>query len=321
MLVNCAAYEKGQKLADIPVRDISTYLHRPDCFVWVAIKDPEPEELEDMRREFDLHELAIEDSLHGHQRPKIDEYGASVFAVLHAIEPAGEELNVGEIAIFVGPSYVLSIRRGTERGFIDVRQRCEREPELLQHGPGYVLYALMDAVVDRYFPVLDNIATQIDAIEERMFTTQATRANLEVIYQLKQRLTILKHAVEPLLEATGKLFGGRVPRVCAGLHEYFRDVYDHLVRLNQSIDGLRDAVTTVISINLSLVTIHDNEVTKRLAGYAALIAVPTMIAGLYGMNFEHMPELDWVLGYPLVLGVMAAIDGYLVIRLRRAGWL
>src|SRR5580765_4948864 len=241
MLVNCVVYQEGRKLADIDFREIHTYLARPGCFVWVALKDATEAELEHMREEFDLHPLAVEDARHGHQRPKIEEYGDQLFVVLHTVEVAGDELNVGEVDVFVGRNFVLSVRGRTERGFQEVRARAEREPDLLRYGSGYVLYALMDAVVDRYFPVLDSVEMELESIEGRLF--QATgesgtvRANIEALYFVKQELTTLKHATAPLMEYSGKLYGGRVPQVCSGLGEYFRDIYDHLTRLNQSIDS------------------------------------------------------------------------------------
>jgi magnesium transporter len=274
-----------------------------------------------MREEFDLHPLAVEDARHGHQRPKIEEYGEVLFVVIQTIELAVDELKVGELDIFVGRNFVLSVRHHTERGFQDVRTRVEREPELLKHGAGYVLYALMDAVVDRYFPVLDAIEMELEKIEERLFSGGSPRENIEKLYYVKQKLTTLKHATAPLLEYSGKLFGGRVPQVCAGLGEYFRDIYDHLVRINQSIDAARDTVNTGIQVNLAMVQLSESEVTKRLAAYAALVAVPTMIVGIYGMNFEHMPELKWTFGYPLVVGIMVVLDTYLFVRFRKSGWL
>ena len=321
MLVNSVAYRDGKKIADIKREEIHSYLQRNDCIVWVAVRDPEAHELEQLEAEFDLHPLAIEDARHGHQRPKFEEYGDELFFVLHMIEPDGDELRVGEVDIFVARNYVLSVRSNSERGFADVRTRCEREPELMQHGTGYILYALMDAVVDRYFPILDGIETQLENIEDRIFAGTSPRANIEALYGIKRDLMTLKHATAPLLEAVGKLYGGRVPQICAGLGDYFRDVSDHLVRINQNIDAAREMVTTAISVNLSMITLQESEVTKRLAGYAALVAVPTMIAGIYGMNFEFMPELKWVWGYPLSLGSMIAIDGYLFYRFRKAKWL
>ena len=321
MIVNCVAYQNGRRLTNIPVSEIHSYISHADCFVWVALNDPTPDELETMQNEFDLHDLAVEDAQHGHQRPKIEEYEGSLFVVLQMIERAGDDLTVGEVGIFVGANYVLSVRSGAKRGFTDVRVRCEREPELLSHGSGYVLYALMDAVVDRYFPILDELETEIENIEERMFANQTARANIEALYDLKRKLMILKHATEPLLEASSKLFGGRVPQLCAGLQDYFRDIYDHLLRLNQSVDSLRDMITTAISVAISLITIQETEVTKQLAAYGALVTVPTLIAGIYGMNFQHMPELNSPLGYPLALASMFAIDLYLFFRFRKAKWL
>jgi magnesium transporter len=225
------------------------------------------------------------------------------------------------VNIFVGADYVLSVRKHTQQGFASVRERCEREPHLLKEGPGYVLYALMDTVVDRYFPVIDALEEELERIEQRIFEGEPARANVEALYGLKRKLMVLRHAVGPLHEATGKLYGGRVPAVTAGTQEYFRDIYDHLFRINQSIDSLRDMLTTAISVNLSLVTVHESETVKRLASYAALVAVPTMIAGIYGMNFEFMPELKWVFGYPVALGAMVIADTYLFYRFRRAGWI
>jgi magnesium transporter len=321
MLINCAAYQAGRKLADIGKHEIRSYLARPDCFVWVALCDPTDAELEEMQEEFDLHELAIEDARLGHQRPKIEEYGDSLFVVVHTVEHSSDELQVGELDVFVGGNYVLSVRSRMQRGFTEVRARCEREPELLRSGSGYVLYALMDAVVDRYFPVLEDLETSLEAIEQQIFTGKSVRDNVEALYELKQQLMTLKHATGPLLEATGKLLGGRVPHVCTGMSEYFRDVYDHLVRLNTTIDSIRDMVTTAMNVNLSMISLQENEVTKRLAAYAALVAVPTLIAGIYGMNFKFMPELDLPYAYPFTLGVMAALDIWLFGRFRRAGWL
>ncbi len=321
MLINCVLYQNGERVGDIPVSDIRKHLSEPNSFVWVALRDPEAPELEALQAEFGLHELAVEDAMRGHQRPKIEEYGPLMFVVVHTVELEGEDLVQGEASIFVGPNFVLTVRRGTRTGFADVRSRTEQEPELLRHGPAYVLYALLDSVVDRYFPVLDCLSDEIEGIEEKIFAGKTTRAQIESLYSLKRKIMILKHAASPLQEVAGKLHGGRVPALCAGLQDYFRDVYDHLARLNQLLDDLRDTVTTVMSVNLSLITISENEVTKQLASYAALVAVPTLIVGIYGMNFDYMPELQWKWGYPLVMALMIGIDGYLVYRFRKAKWL
>ncbi len=321
MLVNCVAYQEGTKLSDIPKEAISEYVKRPDCFVWVALKDPTQAELEEMRAEFGLHELAVEDARHGHQRPKIEEYGNSLFAVLQAIEINEDELQVGEVDIFVGPNYILSVRLHSERGFSEVRARCEREPHLLKHGAAYVFYALMDAVVDRYFPILDALESELEQIEEQIFLRNTARSNIEALYALKRRLMTLKHAVDPLMEAVSKLYGGRVPQICSGMGEYFRDVFDHLQRLHATIEGIRDMQTTAIQVNLGMISLNETEVTKKLAAWAAIIGVPTMIAGIYGMNFEHMPELKWLWGYPVSIGLMVAIDLWLYFQFKKIKWL
>ncbi|HKU16352.1 MAG TPA: magnesium/cobalt transporter CorA [Steroidobacteraceae bacterium] len=322
MLISCVVYQNGRKLADIEPQDIHRYLVQPDCFVWVALLEPDAGALELMQAEFDLHPLAVEDARHGHQRPKIEEYGDVLFVVLHMIEQAdGGELRTGEVDVFVGRNFILSVRTGVEKGFREVRARAEREPELLRRGPGYVLYALMDAVVDRYFPILQTIEAELERIEEDIFAATSPRANIEALYALKQRLMIFRHAVGPLLESVGNITGARVPGVCSGMQEYFRDVSDHLHRLSQTIESIRDTVSTAISVNLSMITLQEGENMKRLAAYAALIAMPTLVVGIYGMNFDHMPELHWRYGYAAVWGLMAAIDGYIFYRLRKARWL
>lgn len=321
MLVNCVAYQSGKKLSDISVEDVSEYIKESDCFVWVALKDAEPHELEKMQHEFGLHELAVEDARVGHQRPKIEEYGDSLFTVMHSVELNEGELQVGEVAIFVADNYVLSTRNRSQQGFLGVRARCEREPHHLKQGSAFVLYALMDAVVDRYFPVVDALESELETIEEQIFTKGAQRANIERLYELKRKVVTLKHAVAPLMEAVGKLSGGRVPLICANTQEYFRDVHDHLYRINTSIDSIRDTISTAIQVTLSMVTIDENDVNKRLAAWAAIFGVATAFVGIWGMNFKHMPELEWKYGYPFSLCVVASVCGYLYYRFKKSGWL
>ncbi len=323
MLINCVAYQDGKKLADISVDAISDYVTRPECFVWVGLKEPSPGELAVMQKEFGLHDLAVEDASKGHQRPKIEEYGDSLFVVLHVIELNSEgELELGEVDVFIGPNYVLSVRTHAMHGFHEVRARCEREPHLLKHGSAFVLYALMDSVVDRYFPILEALETELVRIEDQMFEKNASaRKLIEELYTLKRRLMRLQQAVSPLLEAASKLVGGRTPQLCAGMQEYYRDVYDHLLRIVKVTEGRRDTVTTAIQVNLAMISLSESETTKRLASYAALFAVPTMIAGIYGMNFDVMPELRWKYGYLAALLTMVVTDVLLWWRFRRAGWL
>lgn len=321
MLINCVAYQDGQKLADVDVADISDWLVKPDCFIWVAMRDASMDELLKMQEEFDLHPLAIEDAARGHQRPKIEEYGETVFIVMQLLEMHGDDVQVGEVAVFVGRNFVLSVRRGSQQNFLGVRERCEREPELLKQGAGFVSYALMDAVVDRYFPLVDALEVELEEVESQIFERGAARSNIERLYALKHRTSTMRHAVVPLLEVVGKLHGGRVPAVCMASQEYFRDVHDHLARINGAIDAIRDTISTAIQVNLSLVTIEESEVTKRLAAWAAIFAVSTALAGIWGMNFEVMPELKWKYGYAMALMVIGSIAGLLYWRFRRRGWL
>ena len=325
MLVNCAAYQNGRKLADIPIADISEYLRQPDCFVWVALSEVTPDELGQMAEEFELHPLAVEDAQKGHQRPKIEEYDDSLFVVLQTLEPEPETTNgdllVGEVDVFAGRNYILSVRHRTQKGFTDVRSRCEREPELLRIGSGFVLYAIIDAIVDRYFPILDELESSLEDAEDRMFDGTSARTRIEDLYDLKRRLMTLKHATAPLMEAVGKLVGGRVPQLCVGTQEYFRDVYDHLSRINAAIENIREMLATAITVNIAMISLSESEVTKRLAAWGALITIPTLIAGIFGMNFQHMPELKWAFGYPYALLLMLGIDLVLFWRFRAAKWI
>lgn len=322
MLINCVAYRRGERLADVEIDSIGQYLGQPDCFVWVALRDASDSELQQMQQVFDLHELAIEDARHGHQRPKVEEYGDVVFAVLHTIDfSPTDDLLVGEVAVFAGANFVLSIRNRSVRTLLGVRERTEREPHMLRHGPGYVLYALMDAVVDRYVPVIDALETELEAIEAHIFEAGAVRDNVKRLYALKQRVTTLRHAVHPLLDATGKLVRGRVPGICEHNRDYYRDVYDHLERMNATLDTLSETITTAIQVNLSMVTIEESETTKRLAAWAGIFAVATAFAGIWGMNFELMPELKWRWGYPMALALIATACTVLYWRFRKAGWL
>ncbi|WP_317203786.1 magnesium/cobalt transporter CorA [Janthinobacterium sp.] len=321
MLINCVAYQEGKKLADIPVEAISDYVERPDCFVWVALRDALPEELSKMQEEFCLHELAVEDARRGHQRPKIEEYGDSLFAVVQTVELVDNELLLGEVDIFVGANYVLSARSHSSQGFLGVRARAEHEPHLLRQGSAFVLYALMDAVVDRYFPVVDALESELELIEDRIFDRGSERDNIERLYQLKRKIMVLRHVVAPLMEAVGKLHGGRVPALCIDTQEYFRDVHDHLHRISGTLDTIRDTISTAIQVNLSMVAIDESEVNKRLAAWAAIFAIFTAFAGVWGMNFKLMPELDWKYGYPAAVLVMVGVCSYLYYRFKRSGWL
>lgn len=321
MLINCVAYQNGVKLANPAIDKICDYLIKPDCFVWIALFEPDNAELDKMQEVFGLHELVVEDAKHGHQRPKVEEYDDSMFVVMHILDVIDSTIEVGELHTIVGSNFILSIRNNSRRSFLSVRDRCEREPDLLKLGTGFVLYALMDAVVDRYFPVIDDMEMQLETIEENIFTKGAALYNIEKLYELKRRVGVLKHAVTPLMEAAGKLHGGRVPRVCATTQEYFRDVHDHLTRINISIDAMRDTISTAIMVCQSTVSIEQNVINKQLAAWAAIFAIATVFTGIWGMNFKKMPELEWHYGYPVSLIIIIGVCGFLYRHFKRSDWL
>lgn len=321
MLINSTLYENGRPAGSLDVRDISENLHQPGRFVWLALLDPTDDELAMMQEEFSLHPLAVEDARHGHQRPKLEEYGDTLFSAIHLLDLDGDDIRVGEIDIFVHPAFVLSVRSNSSQSFASVRARCEREPELLQHGPGFVYYALLDHVVDSYFQMVEHLEAELEAIETTIFAKNAARRNIKRLYALKRKSTIVRHAAQPMLEFVGKLHGGRVPPVCQQSQDYFRDVHDHLARIAMAIESVRDAISTAIEVNLSMVAIEDTEVTKKLAAWASIFAASTALAGIWGMNFKHMPELDWRFGYPAALSLMAVVCISLYRRFKKVGWL
>ena len=322
MLINSAVYEDGRIVAEPSLEAVSEALENTAGFVWIALRDPSGEELNLLQSELALPPLAVEDARKGHQRPKVEEYGDILFAVMHLLETGSGDLEVGEVHVFVGPRFIVSVRHNSQQGFLGVRGRAEREPHLLRQGPGFVFYALMDAVVDRYFPLIDAIEAELEQLEETMFQPRQDRqAVVQRLFALKQRLATLRHAVTPLLEVTAKLHGGRVPMVCMALQDYFRDVYDHLLRIQASIDAARETIIAATQVNLTLVTLDESLVTKRLAAWAAIFAASTALAGIWGMNFEKMPELKWAWGYPMALSVIALVSGALYWRFKRLGWL
>ncbi|HYY15815.1 MAG TPA: magnesium/cobalt transporter CorA [Gammaproteobacteria bacterium] len=321
-VVNCAAYASGQRVADVEVKDISEVLKQADRFIWIGLHEPEEELLRQVQREFGLHDLAIEDAHRAHQRPKLERYGDSLFVVQHAAQMDREHrrIHFGETHLFVGPKYVVSVRHGSSLSYAEVRTRCETTPQLLCNGPGFVLYALMDFIVDQYFPIVDVLEDELEELEEEIFGEAFSRETTQRIYHLKRQLLEVKRAVSPLVDMCNRLIRFDLELIPEDTRPYFRDVYDHVIRINEIVDTQRELLTTAFEANLSLTAGAQNEVMKRLAGWAAIIAVPTMIAGVFGMNFEFIPELKWHLGYPLVVGLMLGACGFLYFHFKRSGW-
>ncbi len=323
-VVNCAEYADGRRVADVHLPDVREVLglEHPSRFVWIGLHEPNEELMHQVQHQFRLHDLAVEDAHRAHQRPKLEEYGAALFVVLRTAQrdPEGK-MAFGETHLFVGPGYLVSVRHGASVPYVDVRQRCESAPHLLRKGPGFVLYAIMDFVVDNYFPIVDELEEALEKLEEDIFGGNYRRETTECIYDLKRDLLGLKRAVSPLIDICNRLTRFDSGLIDAESRPYFRDVYDHVIRINETVDNLRELLNGALEANLSLISIQQNEVTKKLASWAAILAVPTMLAGVYGMNFEFMPELKWSLGYPVAMGVMAVACGALYWRFKKVGWL
>ena len=322
-IVNCAAYAGGRRVADVRIEDISEVLKQPDRFLWIGLHEPEEDLLRKVQQEFRLHDLAVEDALRAHQRPKLEIYGDSLFIVLRTAQLNREarRIDFGETHFFVGPRYIVSVRHGASLSYAEVRARCEATPHLLDKGPGFVLHALMDFIVDQYFPIVDALEDELQALEKEIFVEAFSRETTTRIYHLQRDLVEVKRAVSPLVDICNRLIRFDIQLIPEDTRPYFRDVYDHVIRINEMVDTLRELLTTALEANLSLVAVAQNEVMKKLTGWAAIIAVPTMVAGIYGMNFKFMPELDWRFGYPLVMAVTFAICGILYVNFKRSGWL
>ncbi|MCI0688990.1 MAG: magnesium/cobalt transporter CorA [Sporichthyaceae bacterium] len=325
MIVDCAIYRDGHRIADVD--DIRVAVEHAkqegDEFVWIGLYEPTEEELEEVAAEFDLHPLAVEDAVHAHQRPKIERYGDSVFVVLKTLgyDEARSALSVGEIMLFVGHGFVVTVRHGEANPLSDVRHRLETdEQQLLAHGPPAVLYAVADAVVDRYVVIADLIEEDLNELEDRVFSPKRTN-DAEMIYKLKREVLEFRRAVIPLGEPLRWAANGGLPGLAADTLPFFRDVADHAARVADQIDQQDNLLTDILHANLAQVGVRQNEDMRRISAWIAIAAVPTMIAGVYGMNFDHMPELRWRWGYYLVLALMAGVCSWMYRAFKRSGWL
>jgi magnesium transporter len=322
-VIDCAAYCSGARVENLGLDQIKGALCQEDRFVWLGLYEPEKDVLRQVQQQFGLHDLAIEDAYNAHQRPKLELYEDSLFVVLRTahLSQAPRHLEFGETHVFVGRNYVVTVRHGSMRSHIGVRQRCESTPHLLAKGPGYVLYALMDFVVDQYLPIVQQIEEEVEDLEDTIFTMTDTGDATVRIYQLKRDLLSLRRTIAPLVEVCNRLMRFDLPHVPESTRVYFRDVYDHIVRLNEAIDAQRELLTTALEAHLSLMSHAQNEHMKRITAWAAMIAVPTMIAGIYGMNFRNMPELNWSYGYHVSILVMISACVALYVGFKRSGWL
>ncbi len=324
MIVDCAHYKDGvrQQEGPLDLEQASTCVKGDGDFVWLGLLDPSHDELADVQRRFGLHDLAIEDAESAHQRPKLEDYEGHYFVVLRTAhyDQEREEVEFGEIHVFLSPTYVIVIRHGTGSELRTARKRVEGRPELLAEGPAAVMWAILDQVVDDYEPVVEGIDDDIEEVEDDVFDDD-NPAPTQRIYRLKREVLEFHRATFPLLGPLEALERGAFTRISEELQRYFRDVADHARRVDEQVSSQRELLTSVLEANLALVSVSQNEVVKKISSYAAIIAVPTFIASVYGMNFEHMPELKSPVGYPLSLLVMALAVAGLIRFFRRIDWI
>ncbi|MEU9196470.1 magnesium/cobalt transporter CorA [Streptomyces hundungensis] len=328
MIVDCAIYHEGRRTEG--PRDFSDALERAravgDSFLWVGLHEPTEEEFELVSTEFGLHELAVEDALKAHQRPKLEVYDDSLFMVLKPVvyEPQTDTVSTGELMLFVGDSFVVTVRHGEGAPLKAVRKRLESEPELLKHGPTTVLYAVSDAVVDHYTEVAAELQTDLEELEAQIFSPSGGRDTKDTasrIYTFKRQLLEFRRATGPLAQPVQRLASAGVPFVSAKSQPFFRDVDDHLMRTNESVEGLDRLLSDILSAHLAQVSVRQNDDMRKISAWAAMAAVPTMLAGVYGMNFDHMPELHWAWSYPALIVLMVLLEVGLYGLFKRRGWL
>jgi magnesium transporter len=323
MIVDCAVYEHGvRRDGQLGLDEAFARCRDDDRFAWIGLHEPTEEEFDSVRREFELHELAVEDAIHAHQRPKLEVYGDTIFVVLKTARYVDSEevVEFGEILIFTGEGFIVTVRHGEATGLHEVRESVENDTERLKRGPGAVLHAIVDRVVDDYELALEGLRVDVEEVETEVFSPERD-SSAERIYKLKREVLEFTRAAAPLVAPIEHLAEGRHDLIHPEVREYFRDVNDHLIRVHEQLEGFRELLTSVLAANLTQVSVRQNEDMRKISAWVAIAAVGTLIAGIYGMNFEHMPELKWELGYPMALGLMLLTGAGLYRVFKRAGWL
>jgi magnesium transporter len=323
VIVDCAIYEDGvRRDGRVELKHAYDERRQAGKFVWIGLYEPTEEEFYSLRHEFDLHPLAVEDAIHAHQRPKLEVYDEMVFLVLKTaryVDPT-EVIELGEILVFLGDDFLITVRHGEASSLTPVREALDADPERLRHGPSAALHAILDRIVDDYQPAIEGLDTDIDEVEEQLFS--GDRVNpAERIYRLQREVLSFRKATAPLVEPIDKLARGHYLQIHPEVRDYFRDVNDHLIRIRDQLDAMRDLLSSSLQANLAQVGVRQNEDMRRISAWVAIIAVPTAIAGIYGMNFEHMPELRWELGYPGAVLAMLVICALLYRYFKKVGWL
>ncbi len=323
MIVDCAIYEEGRRRNGEVELDHAYQERREDGnFVWIGLHEPTAEEFDSLTREFDLHPLAVEDAIHAHQRPKLEVYGDMVFLVLKTaryVDPQ-EVIELGELLVFLGRDYIITVRHGEGSALKQVREDLEHDESKLRCGPGAVLHAILDRVVDDYIPAIEGLENDIDEVEAELFSGERSNP-AQRVYRLQREVLQFRRAAVPLVDPIDRLAAGQYDQVHPEIRDYFRDVNDHLMRTRDQLDAMRDILQSGLHANLAEVSVRQNDDMRKISAWIAIVAVPTAIAGIYGMNFEHMPELGWTFGYPLILSVMVVACSFLFWRFKRSGWL
>jgi len=307
MVVNCAAYAGGCRVADIDLEQARSLDTSDGRFVWIGLHEPDQHLLRTVQQRFGLHDLAIEDALLAHQRPKFEIYGDTIFIVVRTASLHDRRIQFGETHIFAGRGYVVTVRHGSTTAYKDVRARCEGAPKMLAMGEGFVVYSIMDFIVDHYFPILQELESEVDALEDAVFSRTSDQLNIERIYELRHELLLLRRAVQPLQEMCNRMMRFDVPVIDQAMHPYFRDIQDHVIRLVESIDNQRDLLGAALEAHLLLSSVEQNKIIKIFSVAAVVLMPPTLIASIYGMNFKSMPELEWPFGYSMALVLMVTV--------------
>jgi magnesium transporter len=321
-IVACAVYRDGRRVHDdVPLNEIGLYARAEGSIVWLGLYEPNEDVLETLGDQLGLHTLLLEDAHQAHQRPKIEIYGDVLFLVLRTAQLINGEIEYGETHLIASRGFVVSIRHGASSSYAEVRRRCEQSPDLMRLGESHVVHAILDFIVDNYYPIVDDITGELALIEREIFSAAPANEKIERIYRLRAELVTMRRAVAALVEISNRLGRHELPVITAAIRPYLHDLHDHALQVDEAIVDLRERLASAFEASLLLASARQNEIVKRLAGWAAILAVPTAIAGIYGMNFKYMPELQWPWGYPALMALMGAACGYLFYRFKRAAWL
>jgi len=320
-VIASSVYRNGRRLADIPIDEAGAWASKKGHVVWIGLLEPSRELLLRVQAQFGLHDLAIEDAEHPHQRPKLERYGDALFIVARTAQLIDGRVTFGETHVFVGTGYIVSVRHGPSTTYASVRKHWESCPSALAKGEDFILYALLDFIVDNYMPVLDAIEDEVEAIEDNVLARPMSTADIERLYMLRRDLLRLRNAAGPLVEVCRRLSGAELQQIRPAMHTLFNDVTDHIRTVQEKIDNMREVLAFAFEASVLVGQSQETAIAKKLAAWAAILAVPTALAGIYGMNFKDMPELGFEFGYPTVLGIMFVLCAILYWRFRRNGWL